>query len=39
MIPARTLEAPPATRRPLHPLVVVGLGLVVGLLLARLARR
>jgi hypothetical protein len=35
----RTLEAPPATRRPLHPLVAVGLGLVVGIVIARLARR
>jgi hypothetical protein len=39
MTPDRTLEAPPATPRPFHPLVAVGLGLVVGILIARLARR
>ncbi len=47
MTPDRTLEAPPTVpdtapptaRRPWHPLVAVGLGLVVGLLIARIARR
>jgi len=42
MTPDRTLEttpATPATPRPFHPLVAVGLGLVVGILIARLARR
>jgi|GEM_PF-4776758 len=45
MTPERTLEAPvappepPATPRPFHPLVAVGLGLVVGILIARIARR
>jgi hypothetical protein len=51
MTSEHTLEAPPATpltavtpaasaaHRPFHPLVAVGLGVVVGLLIARLARR
>jgi hypothetical protein len=44
MTPDRTLDgsappAPPATPRPFHPLVAVGLGLVVGIVIARLARR
>ena len=45
MTPERTLEAPaapaktPETPRPYHPLVAVGLGLVVGILIARIARR
>lgn len=39
MTPDRTLDTSPATPRPFHPLVAIGLGLVVGILIARLARR
>jgi len=38
--PDRSLEAAAAAPpRPFHPLVAVGLGLVVGILIARIARR